>query len=322
MTDSARDAAQFGRETSPDGDFVRQTQRFRSQVSSGPDAAFPPEAGRYHLYVSYACPWASRVIAVRRLKGLEQAIGMTVVDPERDELGWRFGNGEPGTQPPDGEPDPVNGWRHLSEGYLASDPAFDDRVTVPVLWDKQAGTIVNNESSELMRMLGQEFNEVAENPSLDLYPEDLRERIDGLNQRVYDDVNNGVYKAGFATTQAAYERAVRVLFDSLGWLEDLLSQDRYLTGPRLTEADLRLAMTLFRFDAVYVSHFKCSIRRLVDYPNLWSYARDIYQHPGVAETVNFDHIKRHYYRTHPKINPTRIVPLGPEVDWLEPHGRG
>lgn len=309
----SRTAAEFSKETDERGEFVRQTQRFRRWVRADGSGDFPAAAGRYHLYVCYACPWASRTILMRKLKGLEDVIGMTAVDPERDELGWRFSAEDP---------DPVNGWEYLSQGYLASAPDFDDRVTVPVLWDKQQGVIVNNESSEIIRMLNSEFNEFAAHPQLDFYPEALRDEIDAINQRVYETVNNGVYRAGFATTQEAYEHNVIDLFDSLDWLDGLLAQRRYVAGDRLTEADWRLAMTLFRFDPVYVSHFKCNIRRIVDYPNLWPYARELYQYPGVAETVNFDHIKRHYFRTHPKINPTRIVPLGPQIDWLEPHGRG
>ncbi|MFT4049787.1 MAG: glutathione S-transferase family protein [Solirubrobacterales bacterium] len=308
-------AAQYGKETSESGEFVRQTQRFRRWVRADGSGEFPAEAGRYHLYVSYACPWASRSILMRRLKGLEGAIGMTVVDPERDERSWRFGSGG-------GEPDPINGWAYLSEGYLATDPTFDDRVTVPVLWDKQTGEIVNNESSEVLLMLNSEFNEFAEYPELDYYPEDLRAEIDALNEWIYSDINNGVYRAGFATSQSAYETGVLRVFAALDRVEEILASKRYLTGGRITVADWRLAMTLFRFDPVYVGHFKCNIRRIVDYPNIWGYARELYQHPGVAETVNFDHIKRHYYRTHPMINPTRIVPVGPEIDWLEPHGRG
>jgi putative glutathione S-transferase len=238
---------------------------------------------------------------------------MTAVDPERDERGWRFAPAEP---------DPVNGWEFLAEGYRACDPSFADRVTVPVLWDKQSGRIVNNESADITRMLNHEFNEFAERPELDYYPEELRASIDELNDWTYTDINNGVYRAGFATTQEAYDAAVGRVFDALERVETILGRQRYLAGETITEADWRLAMTLFRFDPVYVGHFKCNIRRIVDHPNIWAYARELYQHPGVAETVNFDHIKRHYYRTHPMINPTRIVPAGPALDWLEPHGRG
>jgi len=317
MSDAKR-LAQFNKETDHDGRFVRQVSKFRRAVSADPGAEFPAEAGRYHLYVSYACPWASRTILYRKLKGLEHVIGMTIVNPVRDELGWRFGDGSA----EHGEPDPLNGWTYLSEGYLATDPQFDGRVTVPTLWDTKTGTVVNNESSEIIRMLNTEWDAFAEHPELDLYPAALRPEIDALNERIYDAVNNGVYRSGFATTQAAYEEAVTTLFESLDWLEGILAERRYLTGDQITEADWRLAMTLFRFDPVYVGHFKCNIRRIADYPNLWAYTRDLYQQPGVPETVNFDHIKRHYYVTHPQINPTHIVPVGPVIDWNEPHGRG
>ncbi len=316
MTDAKR-LAQFSAETDSDGNFVRQVSAFRRTVSADPGAEFPAEAGRYHLYVSYACPWASRTILYRKLKGLERAIGMTVVDPVRDEHGWAFGDGSAER----GEPDPLHGWTYLSEGYRATDPAFDGRVTVPVLWDTHTGTAVNNESSEIIRMLGSAFDAVAERPDVDFYPEPLRAEIDALNERIYAEINNGVYRAGFATTQGAYEAAVTRLFAALDWLEDHLSTRRYLTGDQITEADWRLAMTLFRFDPVYVGHFKCNIRRIADYTHLWGYTRDLYQQPGVAETVNFDHIKRHYYVTHPQINPTRVVPVGPEIDWWAPHDR-
>jgi glutathionyl-hydroquinone reductase len=318
MTADARTLAQFSAETDGDGHFVRQTSAFRRAVSAESGAEFPAEAGRYHLYVSYACPWASRTILYRKLKGLEDVIGMTVVDPVRDERGWRFGDGSA----ENGEPDPLHGWEFLSEGYLQTDPSFNGRVTVPLLWDTKTGTAVNNESSEIIRMLNTEFNAFAERPELDLYPLALRDEIDALNDRIYETVNNGVYRSGFATTQAAYEDSVRTLFASLAWLDGILAERRYLTGDAITEADWRLAMTLFRFDPVYVGHFKCNIRRVADYPNLWAYTRDLYQQDGVAETVDFDHIKRHYYVTHPQINPTRIVPVGPEIDWNEPHGRG
>lgn len=314
----ARSLAQFSAETDTGGRFVRQQSAFRRAVEDTPGAEFPPEAGRYHLYVSYACPWASRTLLFLKLKGLEGAIGVTVVDPVRDERGWRFGDGSAAN----GDPDPLHGWTYLSEGYALTDPSFDGRVTVPVLWDTKTNTAVNNESSEIIRMLNSEFNAFATHPEVDLYPEPLRAKIDALNERIYNTINNGVYRSGFASTQAAYEEAVVELFASLDWLEGILAKQRYLTGDQLTEADWRLAMTLFRFDPVYVGHFKTNLRRIVDYPNLWAYTRELYQHPGVAETVNFDHIKRHYYVTHPQINPTRVVPMGPIIDWNEPHGRG
>ncbi|MBJ7472459.1 MAG: glutathione S-transferase C-terminal domain-containing protein, partial [Solirubrobacteraceae bacterium] len=238
-----RSLAQFSAETSDDGRFVRQQSAFRRSVEDRPGAEFPPEAGRYHLYVSFACPWASRTILVRKLKGLEDAIGLTVVDPVRDARGWRFGDGSPEK----GDPDPLHGWSLLSEGYALTDPSFDGRVTVPVLWDTKTNTAVNNESSEIIRMLNSEFNAFAAHPEVDLYPEELRSEIDELNQRIYDTINNGVYRSGFASTQGAYEEAVTELFASLDWLEELLGSRRYLTGDQLTEADWRLAMTLFRF---------------------------------------------------------------------------
>jgi putative glutathione S-transferase len=311
--------ASWDREIADDGRFQRQTSAFRHAVTADGSSGFPAVAGRYHLYVSLACPWASRTVLVRRLKGLEDVIGMTVVDPYRDDAGWAF---RPGDASPAGEADPLHGWTYLSEAYRASDPGFDGRVTVPVLWDEETGQIVNNESGEIVRMLNSAFDALATHPELDLYPEDLRDEIDALNDRIYGSVNNGVYRAGFATTQAAYEEAVTELFATLDWLEERLATRRYLTGDRITEADWRLFMTLVRFDAAYVGHFKCNLRRIVDYPNLWGYTRDLYQQPGVAGVVSIDHIKRHYYTTHPGINPTRVIPLGPVIDWDAPHGRG
>ena len=304
--------AQFPRETDAKGAFVRQQSAFRGRVAVDGSTEFPAEAGRYHLYVSLACPWASRAVIVRKLKGLEEVISMTVVDPVRDERGWRFF--------PD-EPDPINGFEFLSESYLLTDPAFEGRVTVPLLWDKESNKAVNNESSEIIRMFNSEFDEWAGDPELDLYPEDLRTDIDGLNERVYDSVNNGVYRCGFATTQSAYEEAFVELFEALDWLDDLLADRRYLTGGTITEADWRLFVTLIRFDPVYVGHFKCNQRRIADYGNLSGYTRELYQLPGIRETVDFDHIKRHYYMTHPQINPTGVVPMGPLMDLDAPPGR-
>ncbi|MDX8150524.1 glutathione S-transferase family protein [Patulibacter brassicae] len=317
-------AGTWSKEMGEGGRFQRQQSAFRRFVTADGSSGFPAVAGRYHLYVSYACPWASRTIILRKLKGLEDAIGMTVVDPVRDERSWGFkGAGIEHADPDDPavEVDPLNGWSFLSEGYAATDPDFDGRVTVPVLWDTETGTIVNNESSEILRMLNSEFDAVAAHPERDYYPAELREEIDGLNDWIYPTVNNGVYAAGFATSQEAYEEGVTALFASLDRLEGILATNRYLTGDAITEADWRLFVTLVRFDPVYVGHFKCNLRRIVDYPNLWGYTRDLYQQPGVAETVNLDHIKRHYYVTHPSINPTRVVPLGPVVDFDEPHGR-
>jgi putative glutathione S-transferase len=292
---------QFSKESDNKGRFVRQDSRFREWVGER------PEPGHYHLYVSLACPWASRTVIVRQLMGLEDVLPMTVVDPLRDEQGWRF-TAE--------EPDPVNGFTFLKEAYTLTDPAFDDRVTVPVLFDTRANRIVNNESSEIVRML----NAWAPDRE-DLYPPDLRTAIDEVNDRVYNSVNNGVYRAGFATTQQAYEEAFDELFATLDWLDERLATNRYLLGDELTEADWRLFVTLVRFDPVYVGHFKCNLRRIADYAHLSGYLRDLYQRPGIADTVDFDHIKRHYYMTHPQINPTRIVPKGPELDLWAPHER-
>ncbi len=314
MSGRRRARAQFGAETDDDGRFVRQDSRFRDVVTADGSSGFPAEPGRYHLYVSLACPWAHRTIIVRRLKGLEDVISMSVVDPVRDERGWAFREGRGHGA------DPVNGFDFLSEAYLACDPSFSGRVTVPVLWDRQTGRIVNNESAEILRMLNAEFDAWGD-AGLDLYPEDLREEIDAVNDGVYRDVNNGVYRAGFATTQEAYGEAFDVLFAALEGLDRRLSRRRYLLGERITEADWRLFTTLIRFDAVYVGHFKCNLRRISDHAALWPYLRDLYQVPGVAETVDFDHIKRHYYVTHDSINPTGIVPKGPALDLLQPHGR-
>ena len=308
--------AQFPEEQSKDGAFVRQHDAFCGWIGAGGSGEFPVQGGRYHLYVSYACPWAHRTIIVRALKGLEDAVGMTVVDPVRDERGWRFGEG-------DGfSPDPVNGFTFLSEAYMASDPQYDARVTVPVLWDKETKRIVSNNDDDIMRMFETEFDALAKHPEVDLYPREHAEEIERLNARLYDTLNNGVYKAGFATSQHAYEHAARAVFATLDELEARLSKQRYLVADRPVESDWRAFVTLVRFDAVYVGHFKCNLRRIVDYPNLWGYLRDLYQTDGVAATVRLDHIKRHYYYTHDDINPTRIVPIGPELDFTEPHNRG
>lgn len=297
------------------GRFARQASAFRGQVTADGSSGFPAQAGRYHLYVSLACPWAHRTVILRELKGLHDAIGMSIVDPVRDRRGWEF-TGAPGTTA-----DQVNGWAYLSEGYLATDPAYDARVTVPVLWDTQTDRIVNNESADIIVMLNSAFDAFAGNPGLDLYPVALRAEIDALNDTIYERVNDGVYRAGFASTQAAYEEAVFPLFDTLDELEGLLATRRYLLGDRQTLADWRLFTTLLRFDPVYVGHFKCNLRRIADYPNLSGYLRDLYQTPGVAGTVDLDQIKRHYYETHKGINPTGIVPAGPILDLDAPHGR-
>ena len=307
--------AQFPTEQSETGEFKRQEDAFRDWVRRDGSTPYAPAAGRYHLYVSFACPWAHRTIILRKLKGLEEVIGMTVVDPVRDERGWAFRDG------PGHSTDPVNGFQFLREAYAATDPAFDGRVTVPVLWDRQTKRIVSNSDDDLLRMLNSEFSDFARDP-YDFYPAELRDEIEAVNQFVYERVNNGVYGAGFATKQAPYERAARKLFAALDELDARLARGRYLLGERMTEADWRLFPTLIRFDAVYHGHFKCNLRRIVDYPQLWPYVRDLYQHDGVRATVNLDHIKRHYYITHEQINPTRIVPIGPELDLEAPHGRG
>jgi glutathionyl-hydroquinone reductase len=303
--------AQFPEEQTTDGSFARQPDAFRDWVRADGSSKYPAEAGRYHLYVSLACPWASRIVIVRKLKGLESAIGMTVVDPIRDERGWRF-------MPSD--PDP-NGWAFLSEAYFATDPGYRSRVTVPVLWDTKRKRIVSNSDDDLLRMLGSEFDAFAKNPQLDLYPRELRSQIDELNDFLYETFNNGVYRAGFATSQAVYEEAAYGVFTTIDAMEERLAYQRYLFGTQPVETDWRSFVTLVRFDAVYYGHFKCNLRRIVDYPNLSGYLRDLYQIDGVAETVNFDHIKRHYYATHEDINPTRIVPIGPLLDLTAPHGR-
>lgn len=307
--------AQFPKETSATGAFVRQPYTIRDRITADGSSGFPAEAGRYHLYVSLACPWAHRTIIARRLLGLEETISLSVVDPIRDERGWAF------TEGPGHGADPVNGFAFLSEAYLATDPGFEGRYTVPCLWDRAAGRLVTNNYPDITIDMETQFGAFQRPGAPDLYPAALRAEIDAINELVYHDVNNGVYKAGFAASQAAYEAAVTALFARLDWLDERLAARRYLLGPQLTEADIRLFTTLVRFDAVYHGHFKCNLRRLVDYPNLWAYARDLYQQPGFGETVDFDHIKRHYYMTHEKLNPGRIVPLGPIVDWHAPHGR-
>jgi putative glutathione S-transferase len=303
------------------GHFHRDESVFRNWVtadgSAGPSGhgGFKAEPGRYHLYVSLACPWAHRTLIMRALKGLEDAITVDVVHPLMAENGWTFDTGFPGATG-----DRLGGKSYLYEIYREAKPDYTGRVSVPTLWDKRQATIVSNESSEIIRMLNSAFDEVgASGP--DYYPAALRDEIDAINGRVYDNVNNGVYKAGFATRQSAYERAFTALFETLDWLEDCLARQRYLAGDRLTEADLRLFTTLIRFDAVYHGHFKCNKRRIVDYPALWGYLRELYQHPGVSPTVNFEHIKYHYYVSHRNINPTGIVPMGPELDLEAPHGR-
>jgi glutathionyl-hydroquinone reductase len=303
-----------------DGRFVRPPTTYRNFVtvdgSPGPtgEGGFTAEAGRYHLYVSLACPWAHRTLIFRKLKKLEDVISVSVVEPLLGKMGWEFGTGPGATL------DTVNGKSLLSEIYLLTNPQYTGRVTVPVLWDKKRHAIVNNESSEIIRMLNSEFNAFT-GIRTDYYPVALRAEINQINDIVYTTVNNGVYRAGFATTQAAYEEAARALFATLDELEQRLSRQRYLVGRQITEADWRLFTTLVRFDAVYYSHFKCNLRRIVDYPNLWNYLRELYQVPGIADTVSLDHIKRHYYGSHRSVNPTGIVPIGPLLDFTEPHDR-
>jgi glutathionyl-hydroquinone reductase len=304
--------AQFPDEQSSDGSFTRQEDAFRDWVRADGSSEYPAQAGRYHLYVCLACPWASRTVIVRKLKGLERAIGMTLVDPIRDDRGWRF--------TPE-MPDPINGWAFLSEAYFANDPGYRGRVTVPVLWDAQRKRIVSNSDDDIMRMLETEFDDFAENPQLDLYPLELRPQIDELNDFIYETFNNGVYRAGFASSQSAYEEAAYGVFTTLDAMEERLAYQRYLFGSRPIETDWRFFVTLVRFDPVYYGHFKCNLRRIVDYPNLYGYLRDLYQIDGIAETVDFDQIKRHYYMTHGEINPTGIVPIGPLMDLNTPHDR-
>ena len=297
------------------GEFVRGDSGIRNWITADAGANFPAEPGRYLLYVSYACPWAHRTLLVRALKGLTHAIDVAVVDWHMTEDGWHFSDRDGAT------PDPVAARPFLRDVYTGSNPTYSGRVTVPVLWDKKSAQIVSNESAEIIRMLNSAFDEAARNP-IDLYPSDLRPEIDQINDRIYATVNNGVYKCGFAGTQAAYEAAFEALFETLDLLEDRLGGHRYLIGNRLTEADIRLFPTLVRFDAVYVNHFKCNRQRIVDYPNLWNYLRDLYQHPGIAETVDFHHIKQHYFRSHGSIDPLGIVPKGPDLDFTTPHDRG
>ncbi|OUS05123.1 glutathione-dependent reductase [Rhodobacterales bacterium 52_120_T64] len=303
-----------------DGRFVRRAPQFRNWItadgSAGPtgEAGFKAESGRYHLYVSLACPWAHRTLIFRALKALEETISISIVHWYMADQGWTFQAGD-GTVP-----DTVNGSEFMYQVYTAAQPDYSGRVTVPVLWDKKTKTIVSNESPEIIRMLNSAFDEIGA-ASGDYYPEPLRTKIDALNSRIYDTVNNGVYKAGFATTQEAYEEAVVPLFETLDWLEERLAKQRYLTGNTITEADWRLFTTLVRFDPVYVGHFKCNIRRIADHPNLSGYVRDLYQQPGVAATVDMEHIKNHYYTSHESINPSRVVPVGPEIDYAAPHDR-
>ena len=304
-----------------EGEFVRQDSQFRHWItpdgSPGPtgEGGFAAEAGRYHLYVSWACPWAHRTLIFRKLKGLEDLISVSVVNPYMHEPGWSF-DPHPGSTP-----DHLHGARYMHELYARADPQYTGIVTVPVLWDRKRDTIVNNESAEIIRMFNSAFDALTDRRE-DYYPQALCAEIDAVNERVYETVNNGVYRAGFATSQDAYDRAFDALFDSLDWLEACLAGQRYLVGGQITEADWRLFTTLVRFDAVYYSHFKCNRRRLVDYPNLWGFARELYQVEGIAETVHLEQIKTHYYGSHEQLNPSGIIPRGPLLDFGAPHGRG
>ncbi len=300
--------------TDAQGRFLRRESAFRSRVTADGSSGFKAEAGRYHLYVSLACPWAHRTILMRKLKGLEHALSLSVVDYLLGPEGWSF------SEAAGAFPDPVNGARLLREIYLKAQPGCTSRVTVPVLWDRRTGTIVNNESAEILRMLDTEFDACAGNKT-SYVPADLKTRVDETIAANFRSINNGVYRAGFAKSQLAYDEAVTELFAALDRCEALLGRQRYLCGDRLTEADWCLFTTLIRFDAVYVTHFKCNLRRIVDYPNLWNYLRELYQVPGVAETVDFTHIKHHYFRSHLHINPLGIVPQGPVLDFDRPHDR-
>lgn len=306
--------AQFPEEQSTDGTFERQEDEFRNWVTSDGSTPYGVEPGRYHLYVCLACPWASRTLIVRNLLGLEQAVSVSIVDPIRDDKGWAFREG------PGFSKDPINNFSYLSETYFATKPDFQGRVTVPVLWDKKTHRIVNNSEDDICRTLNDVFAPLG-NGKVDLFPKDIAAEQAKLSGFIYENVNNGVYQAGFATSQKSYETACLALFAALDELDARLAKNRYLFGNRIVESDWRLFCTLVRFDAVYHGHFKCNVRRIIDYPNLQGYLLDLYQQPGIAATVNLDHIKRHYYFTHDDINPTRIVPIGPELDFTRPHGR-
>lgn len=293
----------------PQGRFMRNPTKFHNWVSADGSTGFKAESGRYHLYVSLACPWAHRTLIMRKLKGLEEAISLSIVDPFMDEDGWEFSDA------PGCIPDTVHGSRYLRQVYLKADPNCTGRVTVPVLWDKQKNTIANNESREIIRMFDTEFEAIAKS-QVSFCPDHLQEEIDRAIDRIYQPINNGVYRAGFATTQTAYDEAVTELFEELDYWEAVLSQQPYLCGDRITEADWCMFTSLFRFDPVYYVHFKCNLRRISDYPHLGNYLKDLYQQPGVSDTCNLDQIKQHYYKSHPHINPTRIVPKGPVIDWV------
>ena len=303
------------------GKFVRSEAQFRNWItadsSAGPSGTdgFKAESGRYHLYVSLACPWAHRTLIFRHLKDLTDHISVDVVHPDMLDKGWTFEHNGPA------QGDSLFNSKFAHEIYTRANPDVTTRVTVPILWDKKTNTIVSNESSEIIRMFNSAFNAITGNTD-DYWPEHLRAEIEEVNSKIYGSINNGVYKSGFATSQSAYDEAVTALFDALDWVEDRLSKNRYLVGNRLTEADWRLFTTLVRFDSVYVLHFKCNKKRIQDYPNIWGFTRELYQMPGIAETCNFDHIVRHYHYSHETINPNRIIPINPVIDWQQPHQRG
>ncbi|KAH0453103.1 hypothetical protein IEQ34_017427 [Dendrobium chrysotoxum] len=313
-------------EVSQSGSFIRTPSTFRNFISKDPASQFPAVSGRYHLYISYACPWASRCLAYLKLKGLDKAISYTAVKPkwertkETDEhFGWVFPASS--TEDAGADPDPLNGAWSVRELYELASSTYTGKYTVPVLWDKQLKTIVNNESAEIIRMFNTEFNEIAENADLDLYPSHLQTVIDEVNEWVYETINNGVYRCGFAKKQGPYDEAVAKLYDALDKCEEILSKQRYICGNELTEADIRLFVTLIRFDEVYVVHFKCNKKLLREYPNLFNYTKDIYQIPGISSTVNMEHIKKHYYGSHPSINPYGVIPIGSATDYSAYHDR-
>ncbi|CAO2842032.1 unnamed protein product [Amaranthus hypochondriacus] len=313
-------------ETSNSGAFVRSPSTFRNFISREQGSTFQPESGRYHLYISYACPWASRCISFLQIKGLDKAISFTSVKPKWERtkegdahMGWVFPVSD--AEEPGAEPDPLHGAKSIRELYELASANYSGKYTVPVLWDKKHQTIVSNESSEIIRMLNSEFNEIAENGNLDLYPHHLRAQIDEVNEWIYDSINNGVYRCGFATKQEPYDMAVEKLYEALDKCEEILGKQRYLCGSSLTEADVRLFVTLIRFDEVYAVHFKCNKKLLREYPNLFNYTKEIFQIPGMSSTVNMDHIKMHYYGSHPSINPYGIIPHGPNIDYLSHHDR-
>jgi putative glutathione S-transferase len=311
-TRDAADAAQLKGEVDTGGRFRRQGNAFTHRITADGASGFPAEPGRYHLYVSLACPWAHRQIIVRELKGLTEVVSMSVVNPWRDERGWNF---------LEGFDDPVAGRTYLSEAYRATDPEYDRRVTVPAIWDRASEQVVTNDYRVIDVQLNDEFDAHAGRPEVDLHPAELHDQIAAIDERLFHGLNNGVYRAGFATTQAAYEEAYQEVFSTLDWLEEHLADRRYLVGDRLTLADIRAFTTLVRFDAVYQHHFRCNRNALREMPVVWAYARDLFQTPGFGDTVDWDHIKRHYYTTHETLNPLAIVPAGPDVDWTAPHGR-